>query len=83
MTLIIELNPSQEASLILAASQTGLEPSELAQKMIAQNLPPIDSAPLSPEERILKMDNFAEKNHGLPILSNSAFDHEAIYEGRL
>ena len=61
MTLTIELTPSQEASLILAATPTGLEPSELTQKMVSQNLPPIDSASLSPEERILKMDNFAKK----------------------
>ena len=40
MTLVIELSPEEEARLAAAAEREGLLPSELARKLVTQNLPP-------------------------------------------
>jgi hypothetical protein len=37
----------------------------------------------TPQERIRAMDALAEKNAGLPVLSDAAFDRENIYEDGL
>ena len=38
MTLTVELTPEQEARLTVAAQQEGLEPADLAQKLITEHL---------------------------------------------
>jgi hypothetical protein len=40
MTLTIELTPEQEARLAAAARQEGLEPADLARKIVTEHLPP-------------------------------------------
>jgi hypothetical protein len=41
MTLTIELNLDEEARLAAAANQEGLDPAELARKLVVQNLPSV------------------------------------------
>ena len=41
MTLIIELTPSEEERLATVARQKGIEPAELARKLVTEHLPPI------------------------------------------
>lgn len=85
MTLTIDLTPDQEARLSAFAMREGMEPAALAKKLVTDHLPSVGSlngAALSPEERIKAMDAFAEKNRGLPHVSDAAFDHENLYEER-
>jgi hypothetical protein len=65
-----------------------MKPKELA----AEYLPPLVSTAGSitqhhiyktPEEHIAAMDAIAAKNADIPILSDSAFDRENIYEDTL
>ncbi len=45
MTLTIELTPEQETQLIAVARREGLEPAELAQRLVIERLPDIASVP--------------------------------------
>ena len=76
MTLTIELGSVQEASLIAAAMQTGMEPTEFVMRLVTSHLPTNGAGTLSPDERIRAMDALAEQNRGLPVLSDAAFDRE-------
>ena len=42
MTLTIELTPTEEARLLAAAQKEGVEPAELARKLLASHLPAAD-----------------------------------------
>lgn len=86
MILSIDLSPEQEARLSAFARREGLEPAELAKKLVTDHLPTSESqheAVCSPPERIKAMDAFAEKNRGLPHVSDEAFDRENVYGERL
>ena len=41
MTLMIDLTPAEEARLAAAARREGLEPTELARKLVTEHLPPV------------------------------------------
>ena len=84
MTLTIELTPAQEVELARNAKMSGIEMQELVKRLIASHYPESKSAcALTPIELIEAMNRFAEKNRGLPVLSDKAFDRESIYEERL
>ena len=53
MTLTIELTPTEEARLTAAARQAGLEPAELARKLVAEHLPLV--TPVIPEDPTLAL----------------------------
>ncbi len=83
MTVIIDLTPDQEARLGAFASSKGMQPAELATKLITDQLPSYEpNVALSPEERIIAMDALAEKNRGLPHVTDAAFDRENLYDER-
>ena len=41
MSLMLELDPDEEVRLEAAARQKGLEPAELARKLVTEHLPPV------------------------------------------
>lgn len=43
MSLTIELTPAEEARLAEAARKEGIEPAELARRMVADHLPPAEA----------------------------------------
>lgn len=53
MTLTIELTPLEEAQLTAAARQAGLDPAELARKLVTARLPP--ATPDTPEDPTLAL----------------------------
>jgi hypothetical protein len=53
MALIIHLTPSEEARLEEAARREGLDPAELARKLVAERLPPL--APDQEEDQTLTL----------------------------
>jgi hypothetical protein len=82
MSLTIELTPEQEAELAAQAKRAGVDPAEIARRLLAASLPTASNAErrqLTPEERIPLMDAMTEMNRGLPHLPDSAFDRENIY----
>ena len=84
MTLTIELTPAQEVELARNAKMSGIEMQELVKRLIASHYPESKSScAFTPIDRIEAMNRFAEKNRGLPVLSEAAFDREFIYEERL
>ena len=84
MTLTIELTPAQEAELVRNAKISGIKAEELVKQLITSHYTEKETvSTLSQVERIEAMNRFAEKNRGLPVLSDSAFDRESIYEESL
>ena len=66
MTLTIELSPEIEAQLQTQARLRGLEPNEIARRLLAEHLPPV----LSEEElarRQSVMDEFVAESERLGI----------------
>ena len=53
MTLTIELTPIEEAQLTAAACQAGMDPAELARKLVTAHLPP--TTPDTPEDPTLAL----------------------------
>jgi len=53
MTLTIELTPLEEAQLTAAARQAGLDPAELARKLVTARLP--SATPDTPEDPTLAL----------------------------
>jgi len=51
MTLTIQLTPTEEAQLTAAARQAGMEPAELARKLVTEHLPSV--TPDTPEDPTL------------------------------
>ena len=85
MTLSIELTPQSKAWLDAEAKSRGLKPADIIQRMIEERAAVSADRPYyaTPEEQIKAMDTLAEKNSALPVLSDSAFDRENIYEDTL
>ena len=92
MNFSIDVDPQLSARLTEAARARGMDPVKLLESLVAEHLPPVVSSPgqgsprhpyRTPEERVRAMDALAEKNAALPILPDSAFDRESIYEDRL
>ena len=92
MQLNIDFRPQISAQLTQAARIRGTDPAKVLESLVAEYLPPV--APTSgsalphpkyktPQERIAAMDAVAEKYANAPILPDSAFDRENIYEDRL
>lgn len=90
MHLNIDFSPQIFAQLTQAAQIRGTAPAKVLESLVAEYLPPV--APTSgsahsnyktPQERIAAMDAVAEKYANAPILPDSAFDRENIYEDRL
>lgn len=77
------------------ARQLGVAPAEIVRELVGRQAPPSCTAgaraasdqfeesryraDLSAEERIRQMDEFAENNSGLPVLSDEAFDRDSLY----
>jgi negative regulator of replication initiation len=85
MTLTIDFTPQLEAWINSEAQQRGLQPGDLIRRMIEEQIvaAPQHSKYKTPQERIQAMDAVAKKNAELPILPDSAFDRENIYEDSL
>ncbi len=88
MTLTIDLTPSEQERVAVAARRKGLAPAKFIKELVTENPPPvangIDATPhaVDVEERIRAMDAFAETNRGLPVLPDEAFDCENLYDER-
>ena len=92
MQLNIDFSPQISAQLTQAARIRGTDPAKVLESLVAQYLPPVASASESvfpqpkyktPQEHIAAMDAVAAKNADLPILPDSAFDRENIYDDKL
>jgi hypothetical protein len=95
MTLTIELSPDQEARLTAFARHQGLEPAELARKLLAERLPLLGRNRESmadrkhfyftatPQEWEAAMNELAAGGENFPVLPDEAFDRENLYEDRL
>lgn len=89
MTLTINLTPSEQERVTVAARQKGMAPAEFIKNLVNDSLPPLingaDAAlqAVDVEEKIRAMNAFAETNRGLPILPDEAFDRENLYDERL
>ena len=92
MQLNIDFSPQISEQLTQAARIRGTDPAKILESLVAEYLPPV--APTSgsalphpkyrtPQEHIAAMDAVAEKYANAPILPDSAFDRENIYEDRL
>jgi hypothetical protein len=82
MTIKIEFTPEQEAKLTAQARRQGLDLSELVKRLVTENLSKGEEKGirgLTAEERIKAMDALAERNRGLPVLPDEAFDRDNIY----
>lgn len=86
MTLIIDLTPNEQERVAVAARQKGLDPAEFVKTLVTASLPIVPNSADAPsqvmmvEEKIQAMDAFAEKNRGLPILPDEAFDRSNLYD---
>ena len=85
MTVTINFAPQTEAWINREAQQRGLQPVDLIRRMIEEQVAVSPKTPKykTPQEHIAAMDAIAAKNAGLPILPDSAFDRESIYEDEL
>ena len=92
MQLNIDFSPQISAQLTQAARIRGTDPAKVLESLVAEYLPPVPSTSGSalphlkyrtPQEHIAAMDAVAEKYANAPILPDSAFDRENIYEDRL
>jgi len=85
MTLHIDLTPQSEEWIKHEAQLRGLEPADIVRRMIEEQTVQAPQQPKykTPQERIQAMDALAEKNAHLPILPDSAFDRENIYDDEL
>ena len=92
MQLNIDFSPQISAQLIQEAQIRGIDPIKLLESLVAEYLPPVASTSesaaahpkyMTPQERIVAMDAVAEKYANAPILPDSAFHRENIYEDRL
>ena len=92
MQLSIDFGPQISEQLTQVARRRGMDPAKLVEALVADSLP-LDvstsgsaashSKHRTPQERIAAMDAIAEKYAGAPILPDSAFDRENIYEDRV
>ena len=88
MTLTIDLTPTEQERVAVAARQKGLDSAEFVKKLVTASLPIVPNSAgavpqiMTVEDKIRAMDAFAEKNRALPILSDDAFDRENLYEER-
>ncbi len=92
MQISVEFNPQTSEQLTEAARVRGIDPAKLLENLVSEYLPPMASNShvaarhskyKTPQERIAAMDAVAEKYANAPILPDSAFDRENIYEDRL
>lgn len=92
MQINIDFSPQISEQLTQAARIRGIEPAKVLESLVAEYLPPVGSTSedaifhakyKTPQERIAAMDAVAEKYANAPILPDSAFDRESIYEDRL
>jgi hypothetical protein len=92
MQLNIDFSPQISAQLTQVALSRGIDPAKLVESLVAEYLPPAVSVTGSaaqppkyktPQEHIAAMDAVAEKYANAPILPDSAFDRENIYEDTL
>jgi len=81
MIFTIDLPPGDTAWLDAQAKLLGVEPAEVIRKLVHERAlsiqPPVHK---TAEERIRAMDAFAKANRKLPILPDSAFDRENLYD---
>ena len=83
MTIVITASPETESRFLAEANRRGITLHALLEIMVIDNLPTVDPKFKTPQERIAAMDAIAAKNADLPVLPDSAFDRENIYEDRL
>lgn len=86
MHLSINLNPQVSDRLTFVARLRGIDPAKLVESIVSDFLPSAISGTAvqpkykTPQEHIAAMDAVAEKYANAPVLSDSAFDRETIYE---
>jgi|GEM_PF-3465477 hypothetical protein len=91
MQVNIDFSPQISEQLAQAARVRGTDPAKVLESLIAEYLPPVtltsgnssDPRYRTPQEHIAAMDAVAEKYANAPILPDSAFDRENIYEDEL
>jgi hypothetical protein len=84
MTIQVELNPEIEARLLAEASARGVAVEEYARELLreALHLSPSRRGHLTPEEAQEMLRALGEGSEKLPVLPDSAFSRESLYEGR-
>jgi hypothetical protein len=84
--VIFTIRPDLAERLELEAKKRQIDPTKLLEVYIEEYLsshPPVEPKYKTPQERITAMDAVAEKYANAPILPDSAFDRENIYEDKL
>lgn len=88
MKFSVDFSPQISGQLSQAARVRGVDPANVLESLVSEYLPPVASTSgaatspkyKTPQEHIAAMDAIAANNADLPVLSNSAFDRENIYE---
>ena len=85
MTVHIDFQPHTEAWINSEARHRGLMPADIVRRVVEEHASTAAILPTykTPEERIRAMDALAEAWSDIPLVPDSAFDRENIYEDKL